>query len=144
MLDEQSGYCLNLRYLSAFCRGVLWKTPLTGISIGFLGFGAAVMSLRGEMRSLEKAAWMIVIGLLLWSEYRAIGRDHRESEAAQRKQEDNFAEILRAERDNINRTLNGFQDETSSAQNILDTTRGVSKLAQENLLNMTGGIVGDG
>jgi hypothetical protein len=61
-----------------------WRTlPAPGISIAILGLVAAVMSLRGEMRPVEKAAWMLIISTLLVAEIETIRSDrmHADNQA---------------------------------------------------------------
>lgn len=62
----------------AFCTSLwaLMSLPLPGVSIGILGVVAAVMSLRGEMRPVEKTAWIVILTMLLVAELRSITKNN--------------------------------------------------------------------
>jgi preprotein translocase subunit SecG len=62
---------------------ILLHHLLPGVSIAVFAVGAAVMSLRPTMHPLEKAAWMVIIGLLLFTEIHAIIQERQDAQVAQ-------------------------------------------------------------
>jgi len=104
-----------------------------------LGVVAAVMSLRGEMRLLEKASWMLIIALLLVSEFAAIRKSDEQAASDRKKQDESFELVLKKEDESFKQTLQGFRDETTHATTILGTAQRVANIAKTNLENLTGG-----
>jgi len=106
-----------------------WTVPAPGVSIAILGLVAAVMSLRGEMRPLEKAAWMLIISGLLVSEIQSIRTDRRQADEQAKSdrqiQDEAFRKVLRKEDDQLQRTLQGFEM--------------VRRMAKTSIENQTGG-----
>lgn len=72
--------------------------PLPGVSIAILAAVAAIMSLRPEMRIAEKAAWLLVVGLLLSAELQSIRADRIKNDAQylrdRKEQNDKFQAVL--------------------------------------------------
>jgi hypothetical protein len=108
---------------------VRWTLPAPGISIAILGLVAAVMSLRGEMRPLEKASWMLIISTLLVAEIQSIRTDrtHADSQAKSDRvaQDRAFELVLKKEDAQLQETLRGFE--------------AVGRLAKKSIENQTGG-----
>lgn len=81
---------------------IVW-VPAPGISIAVLAVGAALMSLRLDMSVYEKAAWMLIVGLLLVSEVHAILKDRRETQHTQQdfqlNETDRLLRLVQSERD---------------------------------------------
>jgi hypothetical protein len=136
------GYVLCAISFAAAC-WALYSTPLPGISIAILGAVAAVMSLRPDMRPPEKALWMIVVGVLLASEMRAIRADRKNADTQSlkdRKEQDSaFSAIRQREDQSLNKTLEGFKAQSDSTNAILEKTQKITDLSERNLENITGG-----
>jgi hypothetical protein len=107
-----------------------WRSvPAPGISIAILGLVAAVMSLRGEMRPLEKAAWMLIISVLLVAEIQSIRTDRiradNQAKSDRQAQDTAFELVLKKEDAQLQETLQGFDS--------------VRRLAKKSIENQTGG-----
>jgi hypothetical protein len=78
--------------------GVYWwrHVPVPGYAIGIVAVLAAAMSLQGEMPGVQKALWMLLIGLFLAIEYRSIDQDHKSYEDEFHATLDKFIEIKTA------------------------------------------------
>jgi hypothetical protein len=111
-----------------------WCTlPVPGVSIAILGLVAAIMSLRGEMRPLEKAAWMLIISVLLVAEIKSIRSDrtHAENQAkAERSAQDAaFELVLKKEDAQLQETLQGFDTVASLARRSIENETGGDSFA---------------
>jgi hypothetical protein len=111
-----------------------WRTlPVPGISIGILGLVAAIMSLRGEMRPVEKASWMLIISTLLVAEISSIRSDrtHAENQAkADRAAQDAaFELVLQKEDAALQETLRGFETVAGLAKKSIENETGGDSIA---------------
>jgi hypothetical protein len=102
------------------------RLPLPGVAIAVLGAVAAIMSLRPEMRIVEKAAWMLIISALLFTEIRAIRKDRTDAEAAlkadRKSQDDNFQAIRTKQNSDFDATAIGLK----AAVDGLNTNLGIA------------------
>jgi hypothetical protein len=57
--------------------------PKPGYAAALLGLLAAVMSIHSGMRAWQKIIWMLLLGALLFVEFRAIGKDRADFSAAE-------------------------------------------------------------
>jgi len=114
---------------AAIALWALQTLPAPGISIAILGVVAAIMSLRGEMRSLEKASWMLIISVLLVAEIHSIRTDRTNTDTKAKKDRDTqdqaFTLVLKKEDQQLQETLRGFDS--------------VGRLARMSIENQTGG-----
>jgi hypothetical protein len=87
--------------------------PPPGYAVAVIAVAAALMSIQGGMKKLQKAVWMVVIGLFLVVELRSIKSDRADSEAkalqAKKNADAAFAEVLRTEHDNFASTAKGIK-----------------------------------
>jgi|ERR1700674_1397348 len=111
-----------------------WRTlPAPGISIAILGLVAAVMSLRGEMRPIEKAAWMLIISTLLVAEIHSIRSDrtHADNQAKvdRAAQDAAFELVLKKEDAALAESLLGFNTVAGLAKQSLEIETGGKSFA---------------
>jgi len=119
-----------LQLLAMLLAYVWWSAlPSPGYAIGVLAVLAAVMSIHTEMPPFQKALWLLLIGVFLVIELRAIDWDRANNdvrEALVRMQErDQFATILRQGEEESKKTL--------------DKMSGVTQLARRSIYEETGG-----
>ncbi len=108
--------------------------PLPGYAVAVIAVVAAIMSIQGEMRPWQKAAWMLIIGLFLVVELRAIksDRDDSDAKALQAKKDADiaFGKLLKAQDDDfkltakaLQETINGLTKNLNTAKAIFSQTR---------------------
>jgi hypothetical protein len=84
--------CLFILSFAALFVYWLFRHPLPGYGVGFMGAAVAIMSLRLDVKGFEKAGWLIVIFGFLIVEILAIRKDRMDTDTAQaqvRQQEAN-------------------------------------------------------
>jgi hypothetical protein len=122
---------------------ITFLLPAPGISIAVLAAFAALMSLRPDMGMLEKATWMVIIGLLLMTEVRSIRADRAANDARylsdRRAQDAAFQTVLQAERESVQTSLSGFSSQADKTQRLLQQEISNSELGRQSLSNITGG-----
>jgi hypothetical protein len=96
----------SLQILCALLALYLWlHTPAPGYSVGCLAVVAVLMSLHADMHPAHKALWILVAGVLLIIEFRAINKDRKDNQEQQaciRAQEaQSFESILDQEKRNL-------------------------------------------
>lgn len=103
-----------------------WSLPLPGVSVAVLGGMAAIMSLRPDMKIIEKAAWMIIIFAVLYAEIRAIRKDRADSDAkalADRQTQDAaFKAIQTTQNGDFTKTAGGLQKAIDGINVTMKTT----------------------
>jgi hypothetical protein len=119
--------------------------PEAGKAVALLGAVAVFLALRGEIKEIhgsEKIIWTLVVFALLWTELRAINKDHginAEKEAVARTEQlTNFRAIADGINTTIKQSQQQFDASMAKTSQLLDTTQKVSNLAKENLVNITG------
>ena len=73
------GYCLAFAFLLPAIYFFHWVHPV-GYSISFLAVAAAVMTLRPDMKGMEKVVWVLVIFVFLRAELKAIAKDRTDAD----------------------------------------------------------------
>ena len=75
-------------WLCFFSLWVYWhpytNLPTPGKAIGVIAIVAGIMSVR-DMETVAKATWVFLLIVLLFTEFRAIDKDHYNNEEAQRR-----------------------------------------------------------
>ena len=117
--------------------------PVPGYAVAITAALAAGMSLHGEMKPWHKAAWMLLIGLFLVLEFRAISKDRHDYTEAESKKRDEEHKAFDAIATGINQTIVNSDrhfDATMerSAAILAGNTKSI-KLAQESIAKITGG-----
>jgi hypothetical protein len=119
--------------------------PETGKAVALLGGVAVFLALRGEIKEIhgsEKIIWTLIVFVLLWTELKAIDKDHKinaDKEAAARAEQlANFRAIGNGINTTIKQSQQQFDASMGKANQLLDSTQKVSNLAQENLATITG------
>ena len=114
----------------------LWAwlvVPAPGISIAILGLVAAIMSLRGEMRPMEKASWMLIISILLVAEIQSIRSDRTytdgKAKSDREAQDKAFELVLKKEDAQLQETLQGFSAVAGLARKSIENETGGSSYA---------------
>lgn len=128
--------------------------PNPGVAVALIAFVAAAMSIHPDMRGWQKGVWMLIIGVLLIVETRAIAKDREEnntSVAADRKaQNDNFAKIRTEQERAFRDTADGLKSAIAQSQQQFDRTMSksdqivteasaIAKLSRRNIDAATGG-----
>jgi hypothetical protein len=117
----------------AICWFWFWL-PAPGWAVAILAGVAAAMSVHGKMRPWQKVFWMILIGVLLVIELRAISKDRADSDAkalADRKaQDDAFKIIQDAQKADFDNTTAGLDAAISGIQSTLGLTNQTLKQTQ--------------
>ena len=147
LAKEQAWYTL----IQALCGlgSVLYliHLPPPGYAVAVVAGVAAAMSVHGQMKSWQKVVWMALIGVLLVIETRAISADRAASNEAARvareKQDDKFAEVLKAQKEQFSCIANGLARAiNSSNEQFRVTLKNGEKLfgkAEETVSTLTGG-----
>jgi hypothetical protein len=99
---------------AGFAVWAIWVTPSPGTSIAILGAVAALMSVRPEMRPLEKAGWLIIITVLLVAEVHSIRKNDKDVSSERTAQQ----ETLKA----LNDKATSITNELKTALNDVDKT----------------------
>jgi hypothetical protein len=111
----------------AFALAVWWipvhRLPLPGYAVAVIAVLAAVMSIHPDMKWWMKLTWMLLIGLFLRTELRAISKDRKDSErqalAERKEQSDTFHDMRTAENDGFKATAQGLTDALSGIRGTL-------------------------
>lgn len=117
------------RYLSAHDHN-----PPVGVYVAIMGVVAAAVAFRKEPSAKEKAAWIILITLLMIAEVRNLYVDDERRAAT-------FADIekgLRSAVNGIDTTIQNGQQQLSKQDALLGKTTNVAELARQNLASVTG------
>jgi hypothetical protein len=125
----------------------LHTSQLPGISIGLLAFAAGIMSLRPEMKLLEKMSWVIILSCFLLAEVSSIRKDRDSSQkqtATDRTNQDNdFEKVLSAQQMSFDATTKRLTEAYDINQKQFNATMERSNKAingiQNNLEAATGG-----
>ncbi|HXM98334.1 MAG TPA: hypothetical protein VN982_07665 [Candidatus Dormibacteraeota bacterium] len=103
--------------------------PSPGVSIGLLGAGAALMSLRTEMRPLEKVAWIVIITILATTEIIAINKGDEANLRARKDQNDRFDkeekkldQLREQQKEEFNKTAEGLKAAIDKSNRIFART----------------------
>jgi hypothetical protein len=112
--------------------GSLWAAlnpQSPGVSIGLLALSAGIMSIRPQMHTAEKTAWMLTLIAFTVLEVRAIKRSDHENIVKQVEQNDKFQGIaeglntaITISREQFKNTMDAFTDEQKSRQQQFDAT----------------------
>src|SRR5271155_3481453 len=82
----------DLVQIGAILLAVYWsrtnQLPVPGWAIGILALLAAVMSLHTSMGKWHKAIWILLMGLFLLIEFRAIAKDRNDFALAEKNRRD--------------------------------------------------------
>jgi hypothetical protein len=131
-----------------------FRLPAPGYAVAFLAFAAAVMSLHAQMGPWPKAIWLIIMGLFLWAELRAITEDRslaaQEQAKVLREQNEQFQKLLKSQQDGFTATVSGLTSVVTTGQQnfdqtmnrtdaILKKTQQAATLAQISVDDITGG-----
>jgi hypothetical protein len=107
---------------------VVWfwfSVPAPGWAVAILAGVAAAMSVHGDMRPWQKVFWMILIGVLLVIELRAISKDRADSDAkalADRQAQDlAFRAVKDAQDKDFKETAGGLETAISGIKSTLLT-----------------------
>jgi hypothetical protein len=104
-----------LLWLISFAVWAYWHPyshlPTPGKAIGALAVVAGIMSVR-EMKELAKISWVVLLIMLLFTEFRAIDKDHYQAEQAQERffdtQRKGFGDIAIQAKQNFDSTAAGL------------------------------------
>ena len=128
---------ISLGAILALWAGLTNQSP--GVSIGLLALVAGVMSLRPEMRLLEKAAWVVILVAFTVLEVRAINRNDEENRKARDRQNESFNAIVQKLESSARTSEGQYASTISHVDDVLGTTESVANLAKESLEDITGG-----
>jgi hypothetical protein len=141
-------FLFYLSQLVAIGVAVYWlrNLPVPGYAIGGLAVLAALMSIHPDIQPGHKVVWMLLIGLFLFIEFRAIDKDRTEfadAEADRRQQENKqFQHIADTLTDSIQQSQNQFATTMDSMKGLWsEATGGNSYLYFE--ISDVGGPVGE-
>jgi hypothetical protein len=121
--------------IAAICAVFLhWHLPLPGVAVAVLGAVAAIMSLRPDMKILEKAAWMLIVSALLYAEIRAIRQDRtnadRQALEDRQKQDESFKKIrdgqdadFKATAGDLKAAITGINSTLEASNRTIEQTR---------------------
>jgi hypothetical protein len=135
-----------LLWLISFAVWAYWhpysNLPTPGKAIGALAVVAGIMSVR-EMKEVAKISWVVLLIMLLFTEFRAIDKDHYLAEKAQEEffeaQRVGFHDIAKQASTDFASTTSGLTAAITGLNSVLKTTNKVATLAKKNLANVTGG-----
>ena len=100
--------------------------PAPGWGVAILAGVAAAMSIHGDMRGWQKAVWMLLIGLLLIVELRAISKDRADADARaleDRKAQDTAFKSVRDAQDlDFKATAGGLSTAIDGIKSTLKTS----------------------
>lgn len=108
---------------------IFWhfQIPPPGYAIGAVGVVAGIMSVR-DMKVLGRIGWILLLVLLLVTEFRAIDKDRADSArefAAQRKeQDDKFQNVLGVQNKDFAATAQSLEQTYSQSQKQFSATMG--------------------
>ncbi len=134
---------------------IFWiHLPPPGWAVALLAGVAAAMSIHVDMRGWQKALWMLLIGVLLVIELRAISKDRRDSDskaqAVHDQQQQAFQKVLDAQDKDFKATAKSLTDAYAQSQQQFETTmrqsktifgetKSINALSTKNLIAITGG-----
>src|SRR5450432_1819207 len=115
-------------WLVSFAVWLYWhpysNLPTPGKAIGALAVVAGIMSVR-EMKELAKVSWVVLLIMLLFTEFRAIDKDHYAVEQAQEKffdtQKKGFEDIANQANAEFSATTGGLTAAMSGIHSTLTT-----------------------
>jgi len=110
-----------------------------GVSIGLLALAAGIMSVRPKMHPAEKFAWVAVLAVFAILEVIAIGHSDKTNEGIRDQQNAKFDGIAEKLKTNIETSKTQYKDTIDHVDGVLEQTKGVAQIAQENLEDVTGG-----
>jgi hypothetical protein len=120
----------------------LWasfKPQTPGISIGLLALAAGIMSVRPQMHSAEKFAWVMILIAFAVLEVYAINRTEADNKTTREAQNVAFNNIAAGLKTSLETAKSQYEATIGHVDNVLKTTNEVSVLAKKNLENITGG-----
>lgn len=132
---------LGWSLVSAAMAVALWddKHPHSpGWSIGMLALMAGVMSLRPEMRFLEKIAWIFILVAFTVLEFEAIKTNDDETKKTRDAQNQHFQEIVGELTTSLATSKSQYESTTDHVNGVLKTTQKVAATAQTNLDEVVG------
>ena len=137
---------MALQALSALLALYFWlHTPVPGYSVGCLAITAALMSLHERMHPAHKAVWILIMGVLLVLEFRAIDKDRQDNQKQQariRAQEAcNFKTIMDQGKDNLSAILKQQDDSFRATIAMLIAAQRQDRAQFRTLLTTTTGAV---
>jgi hypothetical protein len=116
--------------------------PSPGKAIGALAVVAGIMSVR-DMKVLGKLLWVVLLVLMLITEFRAINKDRSENDEKQRAffdaQQSGFQHVVDQAKVNFDQTATDLKTTIGGLKTVLATTQLVEKITNKNLENITGG-----
>jgi hypothetical protein len=120
-LQFPSGAFMVLQAVIALACLWFWLyTPAPGWAVAIIAFAAASMSIQNDMKGWQKAIWMLLIGILLIVELRAITKDRTDSNArliqARADQDAAFHGIRETENSNFRATAKGLETAISTGK----------------------------
>jgi len=102
------------------------RIPHPGFAVAVLAVVAAVMSVHPDMQDWQKLLWILLIGVFLVIEFRALDKDRSDNEVAQAKirsdERDSFKKILDQDKENFLKTLAPIRSTLESSNKILKQT----------------------
>lgn len=128
--------------------------PVPGVAVAWIAVVAAVMSVQPDMRNWQKAAWILIIGILLNVETHAIAKDRSDNDqtvAADRKQQDDNFNGIRTQQESefrgtvgklqesVQQSEEQFEKTMSASQRIAEKASAIAELSKENIAAATGG-----
>ena len=116
--------------------------PLPGYAIAVVGGIAALMSVHPDLRAWQKFVYLLLIAGFLVTEFRAIRKDHDESDAKQalffQQQKTGFQEVATQAGQNFAATTAGLTTAINGLNDVLNTTESVAQLSKESLEEISG------
>jgi hypothetical protein len=116
---------------SLLCAYFFGHVPPPGYAATTLGVVAALMAARTKASGVEKAGWMVMIGVLLFVEAKAIRKDRAENEAKQERdrgqQKQSFIDIGEGIRAAIKQNQDHFDATTREMNDTLKTAEATLK-----------------
>jgi hypothetical protein len=110
--------------------------PFAGASVILLGIAAAAMAIVGELRGIEKAAWILLLFAFAGLELRAIREDKNAQDEIQRDYRYHQELLTAQQMKNFQTIGGGIQASIKKSDEHFDAT---SKRTNQVLMNITGG-----
>jgi hypothetical protein len=104
------------------------RFPPPGYAIGILAVLAAIMSLHADMQKWQKAAWVVLMGVYLFTEFRAITKDRNEfahtEERRRNEQNQQFQDIASGLQSSMEQSQAQFRDTMSGIGRTINSVTG--------------------
>ena len=117
---------------------LLYWPPSPGIGVAIMGIAAALMTARKEPSAWEKTLWTFMMFALLLVEILAIRKDRREHDEQIAALFQQGSTIKTQAETKFTEIGSGLKSNLDKERDVLDETKAVASLAQQNLNVMTG------